>query len=136
MRVLPVKVTLLSFLCCCLLLTACTTVERSGDRFSSEKGWSSSDPLSIPYDTRQAQLATGNLVINPFFENGRQDDEKNIILYPKAGKWSATMLNGLSNERNDDAQEVNTGSRSVKIARAPRPMKGMTPKGLSVIFCR
>jgi len=66
------KSILLLFLCSCLILNACATVDKSGDPFSSE-GWSSSDPLSIPYHTRQAQFATGNLVINPSFENGRRE---------------------------------------------------------------
>jgi len=66
------KSILLSFLCSCLILNACATVDRSGDTFRSE-GWSSSDPLTIPYPIRQAQFAMGNLVINPSFENGRRE---------------------------------------------------------------
>ena len=111
MRVLPVKVTLLWFLCSCLLLTACATVEKSGDRVSPE-GWSSSDPLSIPYDARQAQLAAGNLVINPSFENGRRDAGKTDEHFIPEG-WQM-----VGDHVRTTTREASSGNRSVKIARA------------------
>ena len=105
------KSILLSFLCSCLILTACATVDRSGDRFRSE-GWSSSNPLSIPYHTRQAQFAMGNLVINPSFENGRReagDTEDHFIL----DGWQA-----MGDHVRTTTREVNSGSQAVKIVRS------------------
>jgi hypothetical protein len=119
MRALTMKSTLLSFLCCCLILNACTAVERSGDKFSS-KGWSSSDPLSIPYDSRRAHFERGNLVANPSFEEGRvmpNDGGNSFKLkgWERVGrnvKW-VFQKNGL-----DAAAEVNSGRHAVKIERA------------------
>jgi len=65
------KPVLLSFFCCVLVLNACTAVKKAGEKYVSD-GWSSSDPLSIPYDLRQAQFEAGNLVVNPSFEDGRR----------------------------------------------------------------
>lgn len=113
------KSILLSFLCCCFILNACTTVERAGDQFSS-KGWSSSDPLSIAYDTRRAQFEKGNLVTNPSLEEGRvmtNDKNNNFKLtgWERVGrnvKW-VYQKNGP-----DAAQEMNSGTHAVKIVRA------------------
>jgi len=38
--------------------------------------------MSIPYHTRQAQFAMGNLVINPSFENGRRETGKSEAARP------------------------------------------------------
>jgi len=119
MRELIMKSILLSILCCCFILNACTAVERSGDRFSS-KGWSSSDPLSIPYDTRRAHFERGNLVTNPSFEYGRlltNNEGNNFKLkgWERVGRKVKWVLqnNGL-----DALQEVNSGEHAVKIVRA------------------
>jgi hypothetical protein len=110
MRMLPVNVTLLFFLCSGLLLTACATVEKSGDRASSE-GWSSSDPLSISYDTRRAQFAAGNLVINPSFEKGRWVAGKTDDHFIPQG-WQL-----VGDHVQTTTREVSSGSRAVKIVR-------------------
>ena len=117
-RVRTMKSILLSFLFSCLILNACTTVERFGGQLNSE-GWSSSDPLSIPYDKRQAQFAMGNLVTNPSFENGSQDareSEDHFILegWQTVGdhvRWSRQEFG------NTATREVNSGNHAVKIIR-------------------
>ena len=113
------KSILLSFLCCCFILNACTTVERAGDQFSS-KGWSSSDPLSIAYDTRRAQFEKGNLVTNPSLEEGRviTDDKNNNF---KLTGWETVGRNVkwvYQKNGPDAAQEMNSGTHAVKIVRA------------------
>jgi hypothetical protein len=66
---------LLFFLCCCLVLNACTTVEKFLETERLQE-WSSSDPLSIPLDIRQAQFKKGNIVVNPSFENGHRETDR------------------------------------------------------------
>jgi len=113
------KSTLLSFICCCLILNACATVERSADRLSSE-GWSSSDPLSIPYDTRRAHFERANLVTNPSFEEGRvmtKDGDDNF----KLNGWQRVGRNVewvFQKNGRDAAAKVNSGRHAVKIVRA------------------
>ena len=119
MRELIMKSILLSFLCCCFVLNACSAVERSGDKFSS-KGWSSSDPLSIPHGVRQAQFERGNLVTNPSFEDGRVMTNKGGNNFKLKG-WERVGRNVqwvLQNKGLDAAQEVNSGKHAVKIVRA------------------
>ncbi len=112
------KSILLSFLCCCMLLNACTAVRRAGDRSSVEE-WSSSDPLSIPYDIRQAQFAKGNLVINPSFEKGRQITGEAEAHFRLDG-WQAVGPHvrwTRQESGNTASREVNSGSRAIKIVR-------------------
>jgi hypothetical protein len=109
-RVLTMKSILLSFLCSCLILTACATVDRSGDTFRSE-GWSSSDPMSIPYHTRQAQFAMGNLVINPSFENGRRETGESEGHFILEG-WQT-----VGDHVRTTTREVYSGSQAVKVVR-------------------
>jgi hypothetical protein len=63
------KPVFLSILCSILILNACSTIEKTQKTYRPSP-WSTSDPLSIPYDTRLEQFEKGNLVINPSFENG------------------------------------------------------------------
>jgi hypothetical protein len=113
------KSILLSFLCCCLILNACATVERFGDQFSS-RGWSSSDPLSIPYDTRRAQFEKGNLVTNPSLEEGlvMTNDENNSFKLPGWERVGRNVKWVFQESGPDAAQEVNSGARAIKIERA------------------
>ena len=63
------KPVFLSIFCSFLILNACATVEKTQKTYKPSP-WSTSDPLSIPYDTRLEQFEKGNLVINSSFENG------------------------------------------------------------------
>ena len=63
------KSVFLSICCSILILNACSTIEKT-QKTCRPTPWSTSDPLSIPYDTRLEQFEKGNLVINPSFENG------------------------------------------------------------------
>ena len=104
------KSILSSFLCSCLILTACATVDKSEDPFSSA-GWSSSDPLSIPYHIRRTQFATGNLVINPSFENGQREAGESDNQFMLEG-WQT-----VGDHVRTTTREVYSGSRAVKIVR-------------------
>jgi hypothetical protein len=108
----------LSLFCSILILNACSTIEKTQKTYRPSP-WSTSDPLSIPYDTRLEQFERGNLVINPSFETGSVtagDPVNTFILegWQKVGQnveW-VTQESGL-----DAVKEVNGGSHSVKIVR-------------------
>jgi hypothetical protein len=118
LRDLTMKSILLSFLCSCLILTACAMVERSGHRFGTAR-WSSSDPLSIPYDVRRAQFKKGNLVTNPSFEKGRltadgAGNKFSIDAWQPVGahvRWIRQPSGDMA------PREVSSGSHAVKIIR-------------------
>ena len=119
MRELIMKSILWSFLCCCFILNACSAVERSADKLSSTE-WTSSDPLSIPYDTRQSQFERGNLVTNPSFEAGHAMANAAGNTFKLKG-WERVGRNVkwvLQNNGLDATQEVNSGKHAVKIVRA------------------
>jgi len=112
------KPVLLSFFCCVLVLNACTAVKKAGEKYVSD-GWSSSDPLSIPYDLRQAQFEAGNLVVNPSFEDGRRHASK-AADKPALPGWETVgpHVQWAGQKSGDTAgREVNSGSHAVKITR-------------------
>jgi hypothetical protein len=121
---------LLSFLGCCLILTACATIEKPWDRFDSAT-WSSSDPLSIPHDIRQKQFEKGNLVTNPSFEIGPRDAgavEDNFKLqgWQAVGehvRWARQATGDMA------TREVNSGGSAVKIVRTSSD-EGNGPDGV------
>ena len=115
---------------CGLLLNACAIVTRAGDRFGSE-GWSSSDPQSIPYDARRAQLEKGNLVTNPSFEKGHlyKDGADNKF---RLDGWQTVGANvGWIRQPSGNmaTREVNSGSQAVKIIRT-RAHEGDAAEGV------
>ncbi len=117
-QVLIMKPVLLSFFCCVLVLNACAVVEKTGKKYVSE-GWSSSDPLSIPHNLRQAQFAKGNLVVNPSFEDGRRNESK-AADNPVLPGWETVgaHVQWTGQKSGDTAgREVNSGSQAVKITR-------------------
>ena len=63
------KPLLLPLLCPFLMLTACSSIEKTHIIYRLPS-WSSSDPLSIPYETRLAQFKKGSLAPNASFEGG------------------------------------------------------------------
>ena len=59
----------IALLCCCMILNACSTIDHAQQKYRGTP-WSSSDPLSIPYEVRMNQFEKDNLVDNPSFEEG------------------------------------------------------------------
>lgn len=110
---------LLGLLGCFLILNACTTVEKyfEADRLQQ---WSSSDPLSIPFDIRQAQFKKGNMVANPSFESGQRETGRfKIEGWQPVGdrvEWVFPVSMAIA------TREVNSGRHAVKIVRS----KGIT----------
>ena len=102
------------FLGCCLALNACTTVEKS-DQADRSIGWSSSDPLSIPFEIRQTQFKKGNIVINPSFEIGHRESGRfKIEGWQPVGDhvgWA------LSTSESNTTGEANSGRHAIKIVR-------------------
>lgn len=112
---MPVRLSINAFrllFCCAVALAFGSTVSFSAD--GSAAAWSSSDPLSIPYEIRMQQLAKGNLVPNPSFER------KNP---PAGGKEPAgwekvgNRVEWLDRESGAEGDDVRHGSRAVKIHR-------------------
>ncbi len=56
-------------LCSFMILNACSTIDHAHQKYRGTP-WSSSDPLSIPYEVRMNQFEKDNLVDNPSFEQG------------------------------------------------------------------
>jgi hypothetical protein len=114
-QVLKMKSILVSLICSCMLLSACTAIEKYPQKFE-DSGWSSSDPLSIPFNIRQSQFKAGNLVANFSFEEGRRTDNNNFDL----DGWQP-IGSGVSWVRQKTgsraAREINTGQYAVKILR-------------------
>ncbi len=114
-QVLIKKSILVSLICGWMVLSACTVVEKSGQQFEPS-GWSSSDPLSIPFNIRQSQFKAGNLVPNFSFEKGRRTNDNKFELEG----WQ-TVGSGVSRVRQKPgshaAREANTDQYAVKIIR-------------------
>ena len=50
-----------------MILNACSAIDHAQKKYRTTS-WSSSEPLSIPYDIRLKQFEKDNLVVNPSFE--------------------------------------------------------------------
>jgi len=130
-RALMIKSLLMSFLCGSLIFSGCTAVERREDTISAA-GWSSSDPLTIPYDIRQTQFDKGNLVTNPSFENGRRGPGETADDFRLDG-WEAVgeHVRWARQEIGANARrEAYSGSRAVKIVRRLSDDQGNRPEGV------
>jgi hypothetical protein len=100
------------------VLSGCAAIDR-GLKKDGTADWSSSNPLSIPYEKRLKQFRQGNLVPNPSFEEGRviTDDPANTF---SLKGWQRVGRNVEWTNQNSDggaAQEVSTGIHAVKITR-------------------
>jgi|WetSurMetagenome_2_1015567.scaffolds.fasta_scaffold22136_1 hypothetical protein len=99
-------------LCGALALAASPTGPFSADGHAAS--WSSSDPLSIPYEMRMQQLAKGNQAPNPSFERkslpagGKE---------PEGWKKVGDRVEWLDRESGAADDDVRHGSRAVKIDR-------------------
>jgi len=87
--------------------------------FVGRADWTSSDPLSIPYDIRLKLFEKGNLVVNPSFEQGKviAGDSRRTFSIPG---WEVVGTNVGWVDRKTDvefAADVHRDERAVKIAR-------------------
>ena len=103
------------FLSASFLLGACSTVTHTQKAVDGAP-WSSSEPLSIPYEVRLTQLEKGNLVANPSFEERAPTTENSDT--PR--HWSRTgrsveWVDAASGR--DAAEEVADGRHAVKIVK-------------------
>jgi len=105
-------------LCSFMILTACSTPGHDRIKYYPAS-WSSSEPLSIPYGIRLSQFEKGNLVANPSFEEklaakDTVQDGSRIKGWEKIGR----NVSWVDHEAADFIkEEVNSGSRAVKIIR-------------------
>jgi len=102
----------------CLILSACATMVAAPE-FVGRADWTSSDPLSIPYDIRLKLFEKGNLVVNPSFEQGKviAGDSRRTFSIPG---WEVVGTNVGWVDRKTDvefAADVHRDERAVKIAR-------------------
>jgi len=101
-----------------MFLNSCSIIERTQTTYLTAT-WSSSEPLSIPYDIRLNQFEKDNLVANPSFEAGHDIGVTTGDLNRING-WE--MVGGnvrwVDHESADfNAEDVNSGRRAVKILR-------------------
>ena len=88
------------------------------------QGWTSTDPVSIPFRQRMMQAERGNLVKNPSFELGRLINiDSSTVSYNITGRKSmgenVTWVYH-SPDTNGTGAEVPSGSYSIKIHRGSK----------------
>ena len=104
--------------CIFMLLNACATVDHAQKIYRTSP-WSSSEPLSIPYDVRLDHFEKGNLVANPSFEEGIPMNDNPGNAHRIKG-WEIVGHNvGWTDLRseNGDREEVRSGRHAIKITR-------------------
>jgi len=113
------KPVLVSIFCSFLILNACATIKKTQKKTHRPSPWSTSDPLSIPYDTRFEQFEKGNLVKNPSFETGgiRAGDPANTFILEGWQKVGQNVDWVTQKSELYAVKEVSGGRHSVKIAR-------------------
>jgi beta-N-acetylglucosaminidase len=112
------KSVFLTIFCSILILSACSTIDKA-HKTDRPSAWSTSNPLSIPYNMRLQQFKKGNLVSNSSFENGRimADPPANTFVldgWQKIGQnvdW-VTQEPGVK-----VGGEVSSGRHSIKVNR-------------------
>jgi len=107
---------ILLFLLSLLTISSC----KKDDQTRLQAGWTSQDPILIPYNIRNHERVLGNLVLNPSFETGRvYYEESNIKSYDIDG-WKKVGRNiSWINAQNGKSEynPVFDGIYSVKIER-------------------
>jgi hypothetical protein len=108
----------LPLFCSIVMLTACATFEKNLT-IEGDAKWSTSDPLSIPHETRRKQFEKGNLVVNPSFEEGQvvPKDPANpfkLVGWEKVGQHIEWIQQAPGT---DAVRQVHQGRHSIKIAR-------------------
>lgn len=98
------------------LLAGC----KKEDQTRLQAGWTSKDPIAIPFNARNNEQKLGNLVVNPSFETGKiYYEESNVKSYDITGwkkvgqniKWVNSTNGEWSNE------DVYKGKNAIKIER-------------------
>ncbi|MCP4630330.1 MAG: hypothetical protein GY850_43495 [bacterium] len=107
-----------SLLCAFIVVSACSTTEHFQKKYNTD-GWSSSEPLSIPYAIRLGQFERNNLVANSSFEQGfsptgTAGTDIGIKSWDIIGQNVSWVDRESLNFTNED---VNTGRHAVKIIR-------------------
>jgi len=102
---------------CSVLYSGC----KKEDQTRLQAGWTSKDPIAIPFNVRNSERELGNLVPNPSFETGKlYYEESNRNSYDLNG-WknvgtNISWINATSEEYS--SFEVYNGNHSVKIERS------------------
>lgn len=122
----------------CLVMSACATMGVAPE-FVGPSDWTSSDPLSIPYDIRQKLFEKGNLVVNPSFEQGQVTAGEARKTFSIQG-WEVVGSNVSWVDRTSDGEigaDNHRGEHAVKIARERAneldPAEGILSDYISVI---
>jgi len=98
--------------CCAVAFAAALPVPLSAD--SSAASWSSSAPLSIPYEIRILQFAKGNLAPNPSFELNNLPAGG---IAPEGWEKVGNRVEWVDRESRAAEDDVRHGSRAAKIHR-------------------
>lgn len=105
---------------------------KKDDQTRLQAGWTSKDPIAIPFNARNNEKELGNLVNNPSFETGKvYYAESTVKSYDIAG-WkkigqNITWINNSVEKEND---EVYDGLHSIKIERSNADETEKTGEGI------
>ncbi|MFC2096277.1 hypothetical protein ACFLQ3_01090, partial [Bacteroidota bacterium] len=90
------------------------------DETRFQTGWSSKDPIAIPFNVRNNEKILGNLVVNSSFETGKvYYEESNVESYDITG-WKKVGQNIKwinANNGSNNASDVYEGTHSIKVER-------------------
>jgi len=114
-----------------ILITFSGCKKEDEKRFQT--GWSSKDPIAIPFSVRNSEKNLGNLVLNPSFETGKiYYEESNVKSYDITG-WKKVGQNiKWVNSNNGDytADDVYEGIHAIKIERNKADETETTGEGI------
>jgi len=101
--------------------------------------WSTKDPFTIPYQVRNTQENSGNLVHNPSFELGKYFSSDTIDLSSFIQAWNKVGEHVMwvsldKNEYSDD--DVSEGKHSIKIERESASETDLMGEGIMSDFIR
>ena len=105
---------------------------KKDDQTRLQAGWTSKDPIAIPFNARNNEKKLGNLVNNPSFETGKvYYAESTVKSYDITG-WkkigqNITWINNSVENENDD---VYHGLHSIKIERSSADETEKTGEGI------
>lgn len=101
-------------ICCAFLFGAAG----GSPAIADAPAWSSSDPLSIPYELRLQQLEKGNLVINPSFEpDANPVDGTNRRSVPPGWEKVGNRVAWVDRGSGGAPDEVHEGRGAIKVHR-------------------
>ena len=108
----------IALLCCWMILNACSTIDHAHQKYRGTP-WSSSDPLSIPYEVRMNQFEKDNLVDNPSFEEGHVIKGTSGLSF-KLNGWEKIGRNVKWVDQDSEIyseEDVMAGKHAVRIVR-------------------